>query len=361
MVSQDQKDRKRDQQLDQRETFCTMIHRCPSVSVGYTCCLHAQHSNACCAVAFFAHGLREPQHATEEMSCVNKAFSLIELLMGLAILRNCSATGQSGVRSADRIERIERKRRSHWSVVCAVQGARRSSRNQAVVDSRHKRRLEPRLADYPGYQRQGSTRTADNPLLARAPQRHWRGDCGQPVCQDCNTIQSSGRAGVRRFPAGTLHVCAAREPQSEHQVVLASNGRISLRSDKAEQALCADRKDSEQRTDPQFFWHGERDVLLAPGQFIGTGSTPGLQLLNHAAHQDFRSGSASGDTDPLDTVEPALVAGLRHRRSGRPGWPCVSASSRRRLELELFGLPTTSTTSHSSASCLTASWRFCVA
>lgn len=41
------------------------------------------------------------------------------------------------------------------------------------------------------------------------------------------------------FQAGTLHVCAAREAHSQHQVVLASNGRISLRSDKTAQALCA--------------------------------------------------------------------------------------------------------------------------
>ncbi|MDR6961994.1 type IV fimbrial biogenesis protein FimT [Pseudomonas brassicacearum] len=40
------------------------------------------------------------------------------------------------------------------------------------------------------------------------------------------------------FQAGTLHVCARREPISHHQVVLARSGRISLRSEKAEQALC---------------------------------------------------------------------------------------------------------------------------
>ncbi|PWK40986.1 GspH/FimT family pseudopilin [Pseudomonas sp. B21-040] len=42
----------------------------------------------------------------------------------------------------------------------------------------------------------------------------------------------------RAFQAGTLHVCAAREPVSQLQVVLAATGRISLRSVKAEQALC---------------------------------------------------------------------------------------------------------------------------
>ncbi|MDR6928488.1 GspH/FimT family pseudopilin [Pseudomonas sp. BE134] len=40
------------------------------------------------------------------------------------------------------------------------------------------------------------------------------------------------------FQAGTLHFCAAREPVSQLQVVLAATGRVSLRSDKAEQTLC---------------------------------------------------------------------------------------------------------------------------
>ncbi|KTC49435.1 general secretion pathway protein GspH [Pseudomonas fluorescens ABAC62] len=40
------------------------------------------------------------------------------------------------------------------------------------------------------------------------------------------------------FRAGTVHVCARDSAQSLHQVVLAPSGRISLRSDKAEQALC---------------------------------------------------------------------------------------------------------------------------
>ncbi|MGL6243800.1 GspH/FimT family pseudopilin [Pseudomonas sp.] len=42
----------------------------------------------------------------------------------------------------------------------------------------------------------------------------------------------------RAFQAGTLHICAARKPVSQLQVVLAATGRVSLRSDKAEQALC---------------------------------------------------------------------------------------------------------------------------
>ena len=40
------------------------------------------------------------------------------------------------------------------------------------------------------------------------------------------------------FRAGTVHICATDQTQSVYQIVLAPSGRISLRSDKAEQALC---------------------------------------------------------------------------------------------------------------------------
>ncbi len=40
------------------------------------------------------------------------------------------------------------------------------------------------------------------------------------------------------FRAGTVHVCDANQAQSLYQVVLAPSGRVSLRSDKTEQALC---------------------------------------------------------------------------------------------------------------------------
>ncbi|MCO7612013.1 GspH/FimT family protein [Pseudomonas chlororaphis] len=41
------------------------------------------------------------------------------------------------------------------------------------------------------------------------------------------------------FQAGTLHICQADQEHSRHQVVLSRSGRVSLRSDHAEQALCA--------------------------------------------------------------------------------------------------------------------------
>ena len=44
------------------------------------------------------------------------------------------------------------------------------------------------------------------------------------------------------FQAGTLHICASRQSISHHQVVLSRSGRVSLRHDQAEQALCAGSK-----------------------------------------------------------------------------------------------------------------------
>ncbi|OPA94183.1 general secretion pathway protein GspH [Pseudomonas fluorescens] len=40
------------------------------------------------------------------------------------------------------------------------------------------------------------------------------------------------------FRAGTVHVCDTEQARSVYQVVLAPSGRISLRSDNTEQALC---------------------------------------------------------------------------------------------------------------------------
>lgn len=53
----------------------------------------------------------------------------------------------------------------------------------------------------------------------------------------------------KAFQAGTLHLCDAREPVSQLQVVLAATGRVSLRNHKAEQALCQSEKRSKQRAD----------------------------------------------------------------------------------------------------------------
>ena len=42
----------------------------------------------------------------------------------------------------------------------------------------------------------------------------------------------------RKFQAGTLHICSTREAVSQRQIVLAATGRVRLSSEKTEQALC---------------------------------------------------------------------------------------------------------------------------
>ncbi|MGH8383960.1 MAG: GspH/FimT family pseudopilin [Pseudomonas sp.] len=48
------------------------------------------------------------------------------------------------------------------------------------------------------------------------------------------------------FQSGTFHICAKREAVSQHQVVLAPNGRISLRNNKTEVPLCGGNNGSKQ-------------------------------------------------------------------------------------------------------------------
>jgi len=64
----------------------------------------------------------------------------------------------------------------------------------------------------------------------------------------------------------------------------------------------------------------------------------------------FRRRGAGSDADSLLAYKPTVLNLIR-----------AIATFLRRLELELFGLPTTMTTSHCPASALTASCRFWVA
>ncbi|WP_166216493.1 GspH/FimT family pseudopilin [Pseudomonas atagonensis] len=46
----------------------------------------------------------------------------------------------------------------------------------------------------------------------------------------------------RAFQAGTLHICSKHEPVSQRQIVLAATGRVRLASEQTEQALCRQEK-----------------------------------------------------------------------------------------------------------------------
>jgi type IV fimbrial biogenesis protein FimT len=85
---------------------------------------------------------------------------------------------------------------------------------------------------------------SNNPLLVERQNASGLPIVGNGPVRTSVKFSSLGepQLGNGAFRAGTLHICASREPVSQHQVVLAPSGRVSLRSIKAEQALCAEEK-----------------------------------------------------------------------------------------------------------------------
>ena len=167
-----------------------------------------------------------------------QGFSLIELLMGLAI----GAIVLLLVSPAFATLRESNHRdQAAQSLLDGLRNARTLAitRNQSVVihgingDWSQGWRI---ILDISG----NGPKDSSNPLLvehaseARVPvvgnwlvSRYIRfSSLGQPLMP--------GRA----FQAGTLHVCSAREPVSQRQIVLAATGRVRLNSKEAEQALC---------------------------------------------------------------------------------------------------------------------------
>jgi type IV fimbrial biogenesis protein FimT len=171
-----------------------------------------------------------------------RGFSLIELLMGLAIagivLLLVSPAFAALTESNHREEAAQ-------SLISGIRNARTAAltHNQSVVihaingDWGQGWRI---ILDISGRGPEDSS----NPLLverasdARVPiVGNWHvrsfvrfSPLGQPLMP--------GRA----FQAGTLHLCAKREPVSHLRVVLAATGRVRLDSKKTDQALCAEEK-----------------------------------------------------------------------------------------------------------------------
>ncbi|WJK09086.1 GspH/FimT family pseudopilin [Pseudomonas fluorescens] len=167
-----------------------------------------------------------------------QGFSLVELLMGLAIGAIVLLLVSPAL--ADFTE-SNRRQLAAQSLLDGIRNARTMAitRNQSVVihgingDWGQGWRI---ILDISGK----GAEDADNPLLielasdGRIPivgnwlvSRYIRfSSLGQPLVPD------------RKFQAGTLHLCSAREPVSQLQVVLAATGRVRLASQKAEQALC---------------------------------------------------------------------------------------------------------------------------
>ena len=179
-----------------------------------------------------------------------QGFSLIELLMGLAIaaivLLWISPTFKDVIQSSRREEAAQ-------ALISGLSHARSEAvtRNQTllihginddwsqgwriIVDisgQGHEDRSNPLLVE-----RQGDVRV---PVVGNRPVHHFIrfSSAGEPLLP-------SGA-----FQAGTLHICDGREALSHHQIVLSRTGRISLRSEKAEQALCAAGQASQQGFDP---------------------------------------------------------------------------------------------------------------
>ena len=96
-----------------------------------------------------------------------------------------------------------------WRMVLDVSGQGHADKNNPVLAETHNSRLIP--------------------ITGNSPVKHYVrfNPLGEPLLN----------AGS--FQAGTLHVCQTKEELSHYQVVLAKSGRISLRNQKAAQALCA--------------------------------------------------------------------------------------------------------------------------
>jgi type IV fimbrial biogenesis protein FimT len=176
-----------------------------------------------------------------------QGFSLIELLMGLAIagivLSLVSPAFAALTESNHREEAAK-------SLVAGVRSARSEAitRNQTVMihgingDWSQGWRI---IVDVSGKGYEDS----DNPVLIER-----QSGVGVPIVGNTHVTNSIrftglGRPVSRGFQNGTLHVCAISEPVSQHQVVLASNGRVSLRSVKTAQPLCVGGEDSEKGAD----------------------------------------------------------------------------------------------------------------
>lgn len=173
-------------------------------------------------------------------------FSLIELLMGLTIVgivlhlvspafaavteSNYREAAARSIFSGIRTARTEAITRNQTIVIHSINNdwAKGWRMILDVSGKGHEDSSNPLLME-----RQGSARV---PVVGNRPVRSFVrfSGLGEPLLP-------SGA-----FQAGTLHICSAREPLSQYQVVLARTGLVSLRSKKTEQALCVGGEDSEQ-------------------------------------------------------------------------------------------------------------------
>ncbi|WP_025108789.1 GspH/FimT family pseudopilin [Pseudomonas sp. H1h] len=167
-----------------------------------------------------------------------QGFSLIELLMGLAIgaivLALVSPAFAAFTESTHRDQAAQ-------SLLDGIRNARTQAitRNQNVVihsidgDWSQGWRI---ILDISGK----GPQDRDNPLL-----QEQASDARIPIVGNWAVSRYVRFSGLgqplmpgRAFQAGTLHLCSAHEPVSQLQVVLAATGRVRLTREKTGQALC---------------------------------------------------------------------------------------------------------------------------
>ncbi|WP_095057165.1 MULTISPECIES: GspH/FimT family pseudopilin [unclassified Pseudomonas] len=171
-----------------------------------------------------------------------RGFSLIELLMGLAI---AGIVLQLVSPAFAALNESNHREQAAQSLYGGIRTARTEAitRNQAVViygingDWSQGWRI---ILDISGK----GYKDSQNPLLAERLSAAQVPVAGNQTVRHFVRFSSLGEPQFAKggFQAGTLHICAAHEPVSHQQVVLAPSGRVSLRSDKAEQALCTEGK-----------------------------------------------------------------------------------------------------------------------
>jgi len=167
-----------------------------------------------------------------------QGFSLIELLMGLAI----GAIVLLLVSPAFATLRESNQRdQAAQSLLDGIRNARTLAitRNQSVVihgingDWSQGWRI---ILDISGT----GPKDSSNPLLVEHASEAKVPVVGNWLVSRYIRFSSLGQPLMpgRAFQAGTLHVCSAREPVSQRQIVLAATGRVRLNSQETEQALC---------------------------------------------------------------------------------------------------------------------------
>lgn len=167
-----------------------------------------------------------------------QGFSLIELLMGLAIGAIVLALVSPAFAAFS-----ESTQRDHaaQSLLDGIRNARTQAitRNQSVVihgindDWSQGWRI---ILDISG---KGS-QDRDNPLLQEQANDRRVTIVGNWAVSRYVRFSSLGQPLMpgRAFQAGTLHLCSVREPVSQLQVVLAATGRVRLTREKTAKALC---------------------------------------------------------------------------------------------------------------------------